>query len=78
MRLQVRSLALLSGLRIWHGYELPCRSQTQLGSHVLWLWRRPAVVALVRPLTWELPYASGMALKRKNIYIHTSIIDLNS
>ena len=33
MRLQVRSLALISGLRIWHCHELWCRSQMQLGSH---------------------------------------------
>ena len=30
MRLWVQSLALLSGLRIWHCHELWCRSQTQL------------------------------------------------
>ena len=34
MRLQVRSLALLSGLRIWRCCELWCRSQTELGSCV--------------------------------------------
>ena len=34
MRMRVRSLALLSGLRIWHCHELWCRSQTLLGSHV--------------------------------------------
>ena len=32
MRLQVRSLALLRGLRIRHCHELWCRSQMQLGS----------------------------------------------
>ena len=32
MRMQVRSLASLSGLRIWRCHELWCRSQTQLGS----------------------------------------------
>ena len=74
MRLQVQSLALLSGLRIrW------CRSQTWLGSSVavscgvgcrrgldpvlLWLWRRPVAVAPIRPLAWEPPYAVGVALK---------------
>uniref|UniRef100_A0A8W4FIM3 Zinc finger protein 446 n=1 Tax=Sus scrofa TaxID=9823 RepID=A0A8W4FIM3_PIG len=30
----VRSLASLSGLRIWHCHELWCRSQIRLGSHV--------------------------------------------
>ena len=34
MRLWVRSLALPSGLRIWHCHELWCRSQTQLRSGV--------------------------------------------
>ena len=34
LRLQVQSLALLSGLRIWHCCELWCRSQEQLGSQV--------------------------------------------
>ena len=30
---------------------------------LLWLWRSPA--ALTRPLTWELPYAAHLALKKK-------------
>ena len=34
MRLQVQSLALLCGFRIWHYCELGCRSQTRLGSGV--------------------------------------------
>ena len=34
MRMQVRSLALLSWLRIWRCRELWCRLQTQLGSCV--------------------------------------------
>ena len=51
MKLQVRSLASLSGLRIWH-----CRE----------LWCRPAATALMQPLAWEPPYAVGVALKSKN------------
>ena len=31
----------------------------------LWLWHRPAAVALIRPPAWELPYAGGVALKGK-------------
>ena len=31
----------------------------------LWLWYRPAATALILPLAWESPYASGVALKRK-------------
>ena len=34
MRMQVQSLAPLSGLRIQHGCKIWHRSQTQLGSHV--------------------------------------------
>ena len=37
---------------------------------LLWLWRRLAAVALIRPLAWEPPYAVGVALiskkKKKN------------
>ena len=32
---------------------------------LLWLWGRPAAAAPIQPLAWELPYASGVALKRK-------------
>ena len=31
----------------------------------LWLWCRPAAAALIRPLTWEHPYATAVALKRE-------------
>ena len=30
---------------------------------LLWLWCRPAAVAPIRPLVWELPCAVGAALK---------------
>ena len=30
---------------------------------LLWLWCRPAAVAPIQPLAWELPYAVGAALK---------------
>ena len=36
----------------------------------LWLWRGPAAVAPVRPLTWELPCATGAALKKDQKYIN--------
>ena len=32
---------------------------------LLGLWRRPAATALIRPLAWELPYATDAALKRQ-------------
>ena len=58
MRMQVQSLALLSGLWIWHCYKLWCRLQ-------MGLWCRLAAAALIRRLACELPYALGVALKRK-------------
>ena len=30
-----------------------------------WLWCRPAAAALIPPLDWELPYATGVALREK-------------
>ena len=50
MRMQVLSLASLSGLRIQR-----CRE----------LWHRLAATAPVHPLVWEPPYASGAALKKQ-------------
>ena len=32
---------------------------------LLWLWRRPAAVAPIRPLAWGLPHVVGVALKKK-------------
>ena len=31
---------------------------------LLWLWCRPATVALIQPLAWELPYAMDAAPKK--------------
>ena len=31
---------------------------------LLWPWRRPAATALIRPLAWEPPYATGVALEK--------------
>ena len=59
MRMQIRSLALFSGLRIQICCELWCSSQTQLRSCVA------VAVAPIQPLAWELPYAVGVALKRQ-------------
>ena len=49
MRIQVRSLASLNGLRIW-----PCRE----------LWSRLAATAPIQPLAWELSYAPSVALNK--------------
>ena len=32
-----------------------------------WLWRKPAAATPIRPLTLDLPYATGVALKRKKV-----------
>ena len=63
MRLQVLSLALLSGLRIQRCHELWCRSQTKSDLALLWLWRRLAATAPISPLAWEPAYAEGAALE---------------
>ena len=46
---------------------MSCGVGRRLGSDPmwLWLWRRPAAVAPIRPLTWAPPYAAGAALKRQ-------------
>ena len=31
---------------------------------MLWLWRRLAAIALIRPLAWESPCATGAALEK--------------
>ena len=56
----------LSGLRIWYCHELRGAGH-RLGSDpaLLWLWGRLAGTALIQLLAWELPYASGAALKAK-------------
>ena len=63
MRLRVPSLASLSGLRIRHCHELQHRSQMQLRSGVA---VAVATVALIWTLAWELPYTTGVALKKKD------------
>ena len=78
MWLRIRSLALLSGLRIRDCHELWCRSQIWvvrccvghrggLDPTLLWLWHKLAglaAVALIGPLALEPPGATGAALKR--------------
>ena len=43
------------------GVDCRCSSDLML----LWSWRRPAAIALIRPLAWKPPYAPGAALKKK-------------
>ena len=52
---EVSSVAMSCGV----GHR--CISDPEL----LWLWGRLAAVALIRPLGWEPPYATGEAEKEK-------------
>ena len=67
----VRSLDLLSELRIWQkkksGIAINCGVGYRCGSDLvlLWMWCRPVATAPIRPLAWELPCATGVALKRQ-------------
>ena len=51
------------------------------GSDVAMLWLWPAVLAPIRPLAWELPYAVGTVLKKtkdkkkKNLFPEDPIQD---
>ena len=56
------SIPGLSGLRIWRCPKPWRRSQMWLRSCVA---VAVAAAALIRPLAWECPYASGAALKSK-------------
>ena len=62
MRMWVRSLASLCGLKVQH------RGVGHRGSSdpvLLWLWYGPTAAALTEALAWDLPRAVGVALKRK-------------
>ena len=66
MNIQVRSLALLNGLKdpvLPQAVVVVCRCG--LDPMLLWLWCSLAAAALIRPLAWELPQATGGALKWK-------------
>ena len=41
-----------------------------LGPTLLWLWRRLAATAPIRPLAWELPYAKGAAQEIAKTHTH--------
>ena len=44
---------------LWVGYR--CSSDPKL----LWLWRRQAATAWIKPLAWEAPCVSDVALNRQ-------------
>ena len=49
--------------RVTVSYGIVCR--LGLDPILLWLWCRPAAIALIQPLAWESPNATGAALKQK-------------
>ena len=74
MRMQIQS-GVATGFSVCHR----CGSDLAL----LWLWRRPTAAAPIQSPAWELPYAAGVAGKRKKkkkyIYIYIWLnIGLNS
>ena len=46
--------------------SIPGLAQWVKGPVLLWLWRRQAAAAQIRPLAWEPPYAAVTALKSQN------------
>ena len=65
----VRSLALLSGLRIPHCCRLQVVGRRCSSDSVLlwlWLWHGPAAVAPIQPLAWQLPYAINRENNNRN------------
>ena len=62
-------------MQIGSGVAVSCGVYRRRGLDptLLWLWRRPAAIAPIRPLAWELPYAAGAAQeiakkKKKEIF----------
>ena len=48
---------------LWAVCGVDCRQDLDLG--LLWLWCRPAAVALIGPPAWDLPYATSVALNKR-------------
>ena len=65
LRIWVQSLISFIGLRIQHCHSHGIGQRSDSDLVFLWLWLRSAAVGPIRPLAWELPYATGEAVKRK-------------
>ena len=63
--MNMRVQSSLSGLRIWH--SVSCGEGLRCGSDLvlLWLLCRLVATASIWPLPWELPCATGAAIKRQ-------------
>ena len=60
----------IPGLAQWEkgsGVATDCGIGHRCGSDLVlsWLWHMPAAASLIRPLSWELAYTAGVALKKK-------------
>ena len=64
----------IPGLTVSCGIGHRCRLDLVL----LWLWCRPAAAAPIRPLAWELPYATGSSLESKIIIIITTTLKIHT
>ena len=60
MRMRVQFLVLLGGLRIHVALSCGMGHRCGLDPTLLWLWCRPTAAPLIRPLAWELPYATSV------------------
>ena len=58
-------MASLSGLRVQHCCKLRHMSQMWFGFGIAVAVVKASVVAVIGPLAWEIPHATGVALKRK-------------
>ena len=66
MKMWVWSLASISGVRSQHCLNYGKGHGYGSDLVLLWLWCRLAAVALIQPLAWEFPYATGeVALRKK-------------
>ena len=74
MRLQVQTLASLSGLR--SGIAMSCGVDCRHGSNpaLLWLWHRPAAAALIWPLAWDPPQEQKKKKRKKISSLDWSIL----
>ena len=63
----------IPGLAHWvkrSGVAMSCGVGHRCGLDLvfLWLWSRPAAVALIGPLAWEPPHAEGVAPKKRRVW----------
>ena len=65
-----KDVSSIPGLAQWSGVAVSCGVGLRCGSDpmLLWPWCRTVAAAPIRPLAWEPPYATGVAL---NTHIHT-------